>query len=370
MPTLGIGKTTRNMGIELLRCVTMLAIVVIHLINQGGIFGALESKNVYYFIFSPLLLLCLCSVNLYALISGYVETSFKPRRWLVLWLQVVVLSLLMCLIGELLERGSVTHLTWRRAILPVTQKGFWYFTAYTGLYLLLPILRKGLDALSERGLYYVIFAVFFGFSCGTALGYVGGVGDSFALGGGYSAMWLICLYVLGVALRRTGLLARVKTVWLWLTLALSMGLLFLGAAFGVFPLSRTKPYSYLNPLQLLNAVCLLGIFSRMQCRAGLLRRTVGVLAPLTFGVYVIHVHATFFDRLEDAMTFVLQESPLCALGITLGVAVVIYLGCSAVDWLRLQLFRLLRVPKLCEKFEIFAKKRFDWLVGLLTDGKG
>lgn len=370
MATLQKAKTERNLGIDLLRCVAMLAIVIIHLINQGGIGSACPVGSAHYYTYQLLLLVCLCAVNVYALISGYVGMTFQPRRWLALWLQVVFLSLVMCLVGEIIDRGSVSKETWLRAVLPVSQWGFWYFSAYTGLYLLLPVLQRGLDALSTRGLYFVIFAVFVGFSCTVSVGFYFRGTDPFALGSGYSPIWLICLYLLGSALRRAQALSRVKTAWLLLTLMASTACLYLGAVFYIRPFCAIHPYSYLNPFQLLNAVCFVELFSRIRCSRGFVRRAVGVLSPLTFGVYLLHVHVTFFGRLKGKMAFVTGKPLPLTLLITLGVALAIYLLASLIDWLRLQLFRLVRVPKLCENTERFLKKQFNRLVGVLTGGKG
>lgn len=372
MSTLQKTKTERNVGIDLLRCVTMFAIVFIHLCAQGGFFSAVGYGTVGYYCVLPVYMLCFCAVNVYALITGYVEAKFRLRRWLVLWLQVVFLSLAMDLLGEVLERGSVPRDIWIRTFLPVTQKSFWYFTAYSGMFFLLPILRKGLDALSVRGLCYAIFAVFGVFCCGTAIGGLH-YGDTFNMGSGYTMLWLTCLYILGFALHRTQLLSKVKGYGLCLCIALSTGLLtlfvWLKTSKGLEILSGLKLYSYANPLHLINAVCLVTLFSRINCGRAM-RRAVAVLSPLTFGVYVIHVHDSAWKRLKGIMSFVGGKSLPVAILLLLGTTLAIYAVCSAADWLRLQVFRLVRVPKLCEKTEHFVEKRFNRPVDALTGGKG
>lgn len=372
MSTLQKTKTERNLGIDLLRCVTMFAIVFIHLCVQGGFFATVGYSTVGYYCVLPIYMLCFCAVNVYALITGYVEAKFHLRRWLSLWLQVVFLSLAMDVLGEILDSGSVPRDIWIRTFLPVTQQGFWYFTAYSGLFFLLPILRKGLDALSVRGLYYAIFAVFGVFCCGTAIGGLH-YGDTFRLGSGYTMLWLTCLYILGFALHRTHLLSGVKSCRLCLCIALSTGLLvlfvWLKLSKGVEAIAGLKLYSYANPLHLINAVCLVTLFSRIKC-GKTIRRAVAVLSPLTFGVYVIHVHDSAWTRLQGIMSFVGGKPLPVAILLLLGTTLAIYLSCSAIDWLRLQLFRLVRVPKLCEKTEHFIEKRFNRPVGALTGGKG
>ncbi|MBR6668219.1 MAG: acyltransferase family protein [Clostridia bacterium] len=62
----------RNEGIDLLRCLAMLMVVVLHVLNHGGI---LESSARGMPVYNAAWLLRAagtCAVNCYALISGYV----------------------------------------------------------------------------------------------------------------------------------------------------------------------------------------------------------------------------------------------------------------------------------------------------------
>lgn len=353
-------KTARNTGIDLLRCLTTLGIVMLHFFNQGGIGANLVAGTGNYYFFHPLSLLCYCTVNIYALISGYVETEFKPRRYFALWLQVVSISAAMCLLGELLAPGSVPRALWLQAFLPVSQKGFWYFSAYTGLFCLLPLLQAGLNALSRKGLYALAFGLFFGLFGLTMVGQVRDL-DPFALANGYSCIWLVCLYLLGACLHRTQLLARIRARWLCLALFLSLGVLCASRALGVPALQRIRVYSYANPLHVINAVCLLTLFSRCRVRSRVATRLVGFFAPLTFGVYIIHVHDVCYLRMTDCLLPYATRPLFETVAVFFGSALALYLLCSLADWVRQQVFRLCRVPRLCAWAEMRLQTLFDRL---------
>lgn len=113
----------RNYGIDLLRCVSMLLIVVLHIYNQGGLLNAISKKETYYVNYT-LRLIALGSVNLYAMISGFVmlHGSFKLRRLIGLWLQVVFWGLALCGVGTLVLPEAIGGKQWIRAAFPVTQK--------------------------------------------------------------------------------------------------------------------------------------------------------------------------------------------------------------------------------------------------------
>ncbi|MBR4123004.1 MAG: hypothetical protein IKT93_01140, partial [Clostridia bacterium] len=72
----------RNVGIDILRVISMFFIIVGHILAQGGGLTAYLNggmNNSYHF-FNILFILALCGVNCFALVSGYVgwQNTFKP----------------------------------------------------------------------------------------------------------------------------------------------------------------------------------------------------------------------------------------------------------------------------------------------------
>lgn len=86
----------RNHGIELLRIFAMLLAAVLHILKKGGVITASEGNLAAYSTVWLLEAAAYCAVNCYALISGYVGYSDRPKplrlaRCIELWLQVVFL---------------------------------------------------------------------------------------------------------------------------------------------------------------------------------------------------------------------------------------------------------------------------------------
>lgn len=343
------GKQARNYGIDLLRIVAMWLICCQHIINRGGVYAATgESRQLLY----PLWVLATVGVNLYALISGYVTVKgrFHPARAAELWLQVFVLDLVLSTAGELYNPDWMDPDMWRRNLMPLTQKAYWYFTAYMGVYALSPLINRGLLALNRRQSAAMFWLMLLLFSVGTTLGYAW-QGDPYSIGSGYSVLWLLALYVMGACMRHGKLLE--KTPW-WVLL--------LGAVLCVLLLThfhdlmnqkdvsqfwkdqRKQLLRYTNPFMTGLAVFLVALFAKIRLR-GFAVWPVKLLSPLTFGVYVIHVQHVGWSRMEGAYKPLLELKPGVLPWAVLAAGLGLFLACAVLDWLRLQLFRLLRVRR-------------------------
>ena len=72
-------KSRRNYGIDILRIVSMIFICMLHILGQGGILLKTEPQSVNYFSSWFLEIFAYCSVDCYALISGYVGVFGRYR---------------------------------------------------------------------------------------------------------------------------------------------------------------------------------------------------------------------------------------------------------------------------------------------------
>lgn len=80
----------RNVGIEILRIISMLMIVMLHVLLFGVKYDELSIFSIKGGITNLLEAICFCAVNVYAIITGYllVNKSTKTSRLIDLWLQV------------------------------------------------------------------------------------------------------------------------------------------------------------------------------------------------------------------------------------------------------------------------------------------
>lgn len=87
---------TRNYGIDFLRMISMIMIVMLHTLGHGGILRSVSFLSVHYQIVWLLEVIAFGAVNTYAMISGFVsvDSHFKISNILILWLQVLFYGIL------------------------------------------------------------------------------------------------------------------------------------------------------------------------------------------------------------------------------------------------------------------------------------
>lgn len=104
---------------------------------------------------------------------------------------------------------------------------------------------------------------------------------------------------------------------------------------------------------IIEAVCLIAIFAGMSLSLQAVK-AVRLLAPLTFSVYLIHLHRLFlkFVIMDRFKGFIYFSSVNIVLAVIIATTV-IYLFCSVCDMVRAKLFCLLRIDYISELAEKF-----------------
>ena len=335
----------RNYGVDLLRLVSMCFVVVLHTLGQGGVLAAAPAGSAAYRAAWGLEALAYCAVDVFALISGYVAYSDTPRKtklsaWLELWLEVAFYDVAVTLVFCALRPDAVRLGDLRGMYLPVKNDLHWYFTAYTGLFLVRPLLDAGLRAVSGKTARRVFGAVVLGFSL------YGALGAQFKLSLGYSFAWIALLYVMGAAMRKAEIGARVRPAALIALIAACTALTWAWKlGYDALPetLRRMELMSYVSPTVLGAALCWLLLFARLR-PGGALRAVIGFAAPGAFAVYLLNTHICVWtlvigDRFAPLAQGGVARMLLAVAGFALAFTVV----SVAIDFVRQKLAKLLRV---------------------------
>lgn len=363
-------KEERNMGVELFRVVSMILVVMLHVLGHGGVYArtALLSDN--YKVAWFLEAFAYCSVNCYALISGYanVKSGFKFRRFFQLWLEVAVLNVgLTTVMHFLVPTAEVTTEYWIRAFFPLTARAFWYFCAYAFMFPLIPVLNKGLLSLQkwQHALIAVLLQIPTIFRLIMQK-------DNYVLGSGYSCVWLICLYVIGAYFRIYGLPKWAK--W-WLMLPTALGATYVAWAFKIGIEQRvvdgilTKEslwyenrgllISYISPCMTICAVALFLCFMQIKIKRKIPKLIIANLAKATFGVFILHVGAAFwyFDEFWKKFYPYAKMETWDMIWHVLLAVMGIYLVASLISIARIYLFKLLRINKLIDYIAELPSRR-------------
>lgn len=362
----------RNYGVDALRCVAMLLIVCLHVMNRGGAVPAAGTGAALWLY--PLRILASSAVNIYALISGYVmlHGKFRPARIFELWVQVWVLNVVIGLVGDWIDPEAMDSKFWVRYLFPFTQKAYWYFTSYVGVYAFSPLINRGVRELNRVRAIAVIWLMLLLFSLCSTLGYLN-QGDPFSIGAGYSVLWLSALYTVGACIRQADFLRQTSSRRLMGMLLLVLAAL--TALFGVVHLPDApellrnlngRLLDYLSPLITAVSVLMLLLFSRLRVGARM-RRLIAFLSPLTFGVYVIHVHHVIWMPLQGLFRPLLKLPAILLPFAVLLAGLVLFSACAALDWLRALLFRLLPVRQAADRLEKALRR---WLARTVDQTNG
>lgn len=290
-------KKERMANLEVLRCVAMMMVVVLHYLGKGGLLpdltAPLSAQDTAAWLLEAF---CIVAVNVYMMISGYFlcESSFKFSRLLQLWLQVwiysVVIGVLAVATGIVPAQEISTHY-YLTLLFPVTMGHYWFLTAYVFLYVLLPLLGEGLRRMTKQQFQVALVLLFTTFCLLKSVLPFRLEEDS----KGYDCIWYLCVFCVAAYIRRFGipfLQKKSHALILYLTgvfgtfgEAMLLHLFYLKT--GSLELILKIPYEYNHIFPFLASVGLFCLFldSRIQGKIG------GVavkIAPYTLGVYLLH----------------------------------------------------------------------------------
>ncbi|MCQ2390308.1 MAG: acyltransferase [Kiritimatiellae bacterium] len=352
-------SSSRNAGLDLARNLAIFLVIVQHVAFLGGLgnegMGLLHRLQARF-----LEALSQSCVDIFGILSGYLgvrATGWNWRRFCGLWLQVWTTGLLVlgfcALVGGVWPAAFSNALPcaddWLTAACPLMRNEYWYFTGYFCVFLLAPAINRFLFAPGRAHLGFVAAGVLFALVCGTTV-FPGGTGW-LPLAKGYSATWLVCLYIFGAALRqgeghlpkiRPGLLFGVAAGGVLLTVGQRVLMASFPAIKELFADEWTLS-AYTSPTVVLTAAALLLGCAHLNPKNpdACVWSVNAVLAPGAFGVYLLHVQPFFFDHgFKGTFAFLDRVPDVCFGLAVLGTAVGCCLAFELLECLRLKLAAL------------------------------
>lgn len=353
-PSEAAGKKEKFFGIELLRILATFYIILLHVVGQGGVAAASGGKGTYTVSYL-LLALAYPAVNCYALISGFVgcKSRFKLSRLLSLWLTVVFVNLAVWGAFRLLAPEMAASFSLEACLKPLLTNEYWYVTAYFGLSVLTPVLNAATE-LPKKTFAEMLIGLF---ACFVLLPKIAD-NDLFLTRSGYSTLWLVLLYLVGMFFR-LHLLPKKRSrlcgaaclavygmisVFLPLQKRLTENKLL---ASGIENPVYLKNYAYTSVLIVLSSIALFAVFTRINVQNKAVCKFISFFSTASFGVYILHTQPLVWaNLLQDAFSqFAVFSAPVmaaCCLAAALG----IFLACTAVEKLRALLFCVTRLDRL------------------------
>ena len=347
----------RNCGIDFLRMILMLMVVILHILGHGGVIGATNQLSVKYGVSWLIEGLAACAVNCYALISGYVYFSsrYKFSSLLQICLQALLYSLGIAICVWILKPEYFSVGSLINYLFPVSKSAYWYLSTYVGLFVLIPFLNAGINALSKEQTKTYLYLMFFVFSILPTIARQ----DTFFVNSGYSTFWLAYLYVIGACIRKYGwgdTLKPSKAFLIYIcSVLISWGIKIVyesitGCLLGE-PMTGADFISYTSPTMVIAAVALFLTFKNVTISPKL-TGFISEFSPAAFGVYLIHEHECIRGHfISNKFVFLTEFStPIMVVGI-FSCALFIFAGCLFVDWIRHKIFARMRVNERLNKLE-------------------
>lgn len=345
-------KSFRMANMELLRCVSMMLVVVLHFLGKGGGLAALTESNMPAsgYLAWGLESLAIVAVNVYMLISGYflVESAFKVSRLLQLLLQIQFYSIGIGLVGAafgLLPEGGFGIHYLLMLCLPVSMNHYWFMTAYVFMYLFTPLLAAGIKKLSQKQLQTVVVLLVLLFSVVKSIV----PGRLEADMQGYDAIWYLCVFTIAAYIRlygipffrnkRRGLGVYLAAAACILGVTLLLRCLYLKT--GSLGTILTICYNYNHILVLTASVAFFYLFYHMRIKEGAFAGLVCRIAPYTLGVYLWHEHVALRYEWQQWLYQLtgVPQSPLGLLFCTALAVIAVFAVGILLDMLRAFLFR-------------------------------
>ena len=346
----------RNYGIDLLRIMAMFMVVLLHVLGPGGILFEAKGGSANFAVAWLFEMAIFCAINCYGIISGYVgaESKYKYSNLFIIWLQVIFFSVGITLFHHLRYPTVITTDTLFESFFPVSNGYYWYFTAYVGMFLLIPVLNSAYENLRKNQFKAVLISLF------VALCVLPSIfnKDIFLSGWGYSTMWLAFLYLTGAYIKKYGFFGNKN----WVSVVIYLGCVLL--SWGVKMLEEylaPSPYwsdlaggfltQYSSPTMFLTGVSLFVIFANISLPKAA-RKIVAFIAPCTFGVYIIHAHPLMWDRLITyKYAHFIDYNPILMILAAVGSAIILFCVLWSVDFVRHCIFRLFRIKNLLQRCE-------------------
>lgn len=329
----------RNCGIDLLRLLLMFMVCMIHVLQQGGVLDACTPHSLEYNVYWFMKVASYCAVDAFAFISGYVAKNKKHAysKIVNMWFQVMFYSvgltsiLILCGVNNSLDLKGII-----RCILPVTFNRYWYFTAYFGLFFVTPMLNKYLFALDVRTAKKTFILLLVLFSC------LGVLGDPFKSASGFSCLWLIVVYILGILAKRINLFSdktNFKLGFIWI---LTVLLTWVVVAF--WGIQRIM--YYISPTILLCGMILVIMFERIKI-SDRHKKIIKKLAPLTFGIFLFQLNPIIYsDVLYNKFSFVPNVNIIFGIMcVVIGATMIFVIG-LVMESIRVKIYTFLSVNKL------------------------
>ena len=346
-------NTKRNANFELLRIVAMLMILVLHYNSHADVLLHLGVPAGRVQIFSTILEgFCITGLNTYVFLSGFFlsKSKIKPSKVLQLICQVyfytILISAAMMIVGIYVVHTDDSVYKIVQYLFPISSEHYWFVTAYIIMYVFAPIMNAAVEALSRKQLKYSIIGLLVWFCFIKSVVPVMFVTDHF----GYDFGWFLCLYLIAAYIRKYDVVLfynAKRSALVFVLSCLMIGVMciviyYYNLKFGGLNYYFEVPIHLNFIFTLTGSLGLFSMFRFYKMKESWFADVVRFVAPLTFGVYLLHMHLEIKDRwvvwLSHLLGEVQRESIILYLWHVSRCVIIVFAAGVFVDWIRKMIF--------------------------------
>lgn len=331
-------KQVRQSNFELLRLLSMFMILALH-----ANFFALHSpsfedcvKNPANTFFQNLLeFICIPSVNVFVLISGYFSIRPGVRNVSNLLFQYFYYSIGILLLFVMWGGVTLPDIL-KTLLITFSFNNYWFLGSYLCLMFLSPFLNAYINQCSKQNLLYWII-LFFMFQFCTDIFYV--LAD---FKGGASCLSFVGLYLFGRYIRLYGgalfEFNKYGDLAIYVVICLASICLIYAPNEFLYGILLSKFMAYNSPLVIISSIFLFLFFSKLKFTSKWVNR----FSESSFAIYLIHCHILliynyyipFFKHLSQSY------SSFTFFAISFGMICLIFMGCIFIDQIRIWIWQI------------------------------
>ncbi len=245
-----------------------------------------------------------------------------------------------------------------KALTPISSEKYWFATAYVLLYLSIPLLNKIIAVIHSKDEFKRILFVMLTLT--SVLPTVLYWTDPALIQGGYSYIWFIVLYFVAAYIRIYDVKIRGRVCTLvYLGLAITVPFTRIGAEYIQSKIGATtfvdNVMDYKMPVTLIMSVAFFLLFKNRNIKNAVGRKVISALAPMSFGVYLLHDSEYIRQLLWEKINMTQFTSVGTALLYMAFAVLTITVSGYVTSFLYGRLYAILRGKKI--------EKRIDKLVG-------
>lgn len=344
----------RETKFEVLRTVAMFFIVVYHCLTHGvgdGYGFNTESpitlSNVFFSDF--MLVFSSIAVNLYVMISGFflVYLNFKVSRIVRTWAYACFYSFIITVLFMALTVVPFNAISVGKSLFPLSSNAYWFVTQYIGLLILSPFL-----AVLARQLTYRQYLVLLAGGAIICLSIIPDfpLGKRFYVAHGNSVWSFAYLFMIAGFIKHhlkkvpMGRLSMIVVSLIVLILVCEIIRGYKNGSIFLYWLDY-------NGLVLMLSVAVFVLVRQLQIPERGFWTVLVKAAPYTFGVYLIHDHLLVRDWLWNTVSLSSYGDKWLYPIIVIGICLVIFIVCAAIDAVRKKLFAVIGIDKFITKVD-------------------